>query len=152
MFRLRRNIFSGKSSCQKSYMWVGDSCRASYGATSAAYTIKRFLCTFFKFTSLRICDVLHYIQVLRTCFCTGIASDTAINLRIEFHHNLLVRTDVVYCICSLVCREERNACHIHSFLYLRLAGKTCFQLIVSFDTIDRRAGSAETVAASTSSF
>ena len=62
-----------------------------------------------------------------------------------------VSTKVFDVVESLVCREERDACYIHSFLYLCLTGKTCFQLVFTFDSVDCCAGSAESVSATASS-
>ena len=61
MFALRRDIFTCETSCQKTYHRMGNTGRTSYRTASAAYAVEGFLCTFFKFASLCICDVLHYI-------------------------------------------------------------------------------------------
>ena len=53
---------------------------------------------------------------------------------------------------SLICREERDACYIHAFLYLRLTGKTGFQFVVAFDSVDCGAGAAEAVTAAAAAF
>ena len=126
--------------------------RASYRTASAAYTVEGFFCTFFKFASLSVCNILHNIQVLCTCFCTCITSDTAVDFRIQFHHDLLGRSDLFDVVSSLVCREEWNACYIHTFLNLCLTGKTCFQFVLSFDSINSCTCSTESMTAATSSF
>ena len=63
-----------------------------------------------------------------------------------------VSTKVFDVVESLVCREERDACHIHSLLHLCLTGETGFQFILSLDPVDSRAGAAESVSAAASSF
>ena len=152
MFCFRCDIFSCETSCQKTYHRMRNTCRTSYGTTSASYAVEGLFCTFFKFASLCVCNVLHNVQILCTGFCTGVTSDTAVDLRIQFHHDLCVRFDLLDIVSSLIGREERDACHIHTLLYLCLTGKAGFQFIIAFDSVDCCAGSAETVTAATSSF
>ena len=64
----------------------------------------------------------------------------------------VLRSDIFDRICSLVCREKRNTCHIHSLFYLCLTCKTSFQFIFAFNSVNGRAGAAETMTASTSAF
>ena len=123
MLCLRRDVFSCKPPCQNTYMWMRDSRRASYGTAAASDTVKGFLCTFLKLTALCICNILHYVQILCAGLCTGITSDTAVDLRIQLHHDPLVSLNFLNIIGSLVCREKWDACHIHALFYLCLAGK-----------------------------
>jgi hypothetical protein len=122
-----------------------------YGSRSAAYAVKGLFCTFLQFSSLCISNILHDIKTLGTGFGTGITTNTAVDLRIKFHHHLLTRLQIIDIIGSFICREERNACHIHAFLYLRLTGQTGLQLILSLDSVNGCTGTTETVAAATSS-
>ena len=55
-------------------------------------------------------------------------------------------------VCSLVDRIERKACDIHAVFYLCLTCQTGFQLILSFDSVDGRTCTAESVTASASAF
>ena len=121
--------------------------RTAYAAASAAHTVKGLLCTLFQLAALRIRDILHNIQVLRTGLCAGIAADTAVDFRIELHHHLLVRSQLPDLIRSLVRREKRDARHIHALLYLCLTGKARLQLILSLNPVNRRTRATEAMTA-----
>ena len=54
-------------------------CGCCHGFCGACATIYRI-----KFASLSVCNILHNIQVLCTCFCTCITSDTAVDFRMLF--------------------------------------------------------------------
>ena len=125
VFGLRRDVFSCETSCKNSDHRVGDLCRTSYGTASASDTVKGFFRTLLEVAALCVSDVLHNVQILGTCLCTCVAANAAVNLRIQIHHHSLLRFDIFNIICSLVCREERNSCHIHALFHLRLTGKAC---------------------------
>lgn len=119
------------------YHRMRDSCRTAYRTAAAAYAVKGFLCAFLKLSSLCVCNILHDIEILRTRLRAGVAADTAIDLRIKLHHHLLVRLKLLNLVCTLIRREKRNTCNIHSLFNLSLTGKTRLQLILSFNAVNR---------------
>ena len=114
---------------------------------AAHHAVEGLLGALLKVAALRVGDVLHDVQALRAALGAGVAADAGVDLRVELHHDGLLRADLLDVIDLLDQREEGEGGDVHVVLDLGLAGETDLELAVAGDAVDRGARAAEAVAA-----
>ena len=126
---------------------MADFCRTARRADATHNAVERFVRAVLKFAALRIGDVLHDVQVLRTRASTRIAADACVDFGIELHHDPLFGRDRIDVVHLLYERKKRQRRDVHIVDDFCLARQARVQAVLSFDAVHRRACAAKTVSA-----
>ena len=147
MVAVRGEIFAVQAAGQHRDLRMRNARRTPRRADAAHDAVEGFFRALFIFAALRVGDVLHDVQALRTGLGAGVAADAGIDLGIELHHDLLRGLHLLDVVDLLDQREERERRDVHIVLDLCRARETGMQLTVALDAVDRGARAAEAVAA-----
>ena len=126
---------------------MGDARRAAGGADAAHHAVEGQLRALLVVAALGIGDVLHHVQALGAGVGAGVAAHAGVDLRIELHHDGLIRGNLLDVVALLDEREEGQRRHVHVVLHLGGAGQAGLELAVALDAVHRGARAAEAVAA-----
>ena len=146
MLAFGSDVFTGQATTQKAHGAVTNLSWAARSADITAYAVKGSMSGLFVFAPLRISDILHNIEALRTALSAGVAANAAENLRIKLTYDIIAGLNLVNIKGAFIDGEGVDFAYAHALLHLSLAGKHNLQLSGTLNAVNYGAGAAEAAA------